>query len=336
MIRVFIVFSIFFSFIYAGELANKEEFFKMCKNPTPSQKITLDILAKRKQITYENYCKLLFYRTDTRSFSTGTKILNITDLSPLKFFTNLESLRLNNNKVKDISVIKYLKKLKELNLSGNPISDISPLKNLKYLENLNIYATNIEDLSPINSINTLKGLSYGFMKNIHTIDISQIKDLVNLEFLGLGNIKIKNFCMINKFKNLKSFFAPNSTTNQDLNCITNLKKLSRLRLKNAQITNIDFISNFPNMKHLFLNQTNIEDISVLRKLSFLTIVDISDTKVTDASNIMPPDRKNLVFTANDTSLIACSPKNTNDLKEGKSCFNKGGTLKPFWKRWLGL
>ncbi|MCP4969273.1 MAG: leucine-rich repeat domain-containing protein [Arcobacter sp.] len=123
-----------------------------------------------------------------------------------------------------------------------------------------------------------------------------------------------------------------------MNSLKNLKKLKRLRLsKNKFITNIDFILNFQNMQELFLNNTNIKDISILKKLPHLNILDISATQVTDASDIMTPNRKYLVFRADNTPLKWCSPKNSKDVEEGKSCFEKDGkTLKPWWKRIIGL
>ncbi|RXJ65260.1 hypothetical protein CRV08_15545 [Halarcobacter ebronensis] len=178
------------------------------------------------------------------------------------------------------------------------------------------------------------------MKDIDTIDISQIKDLTNLEYLGLGNVKVKNFQMINNFINLTNFSPTRTVTEQDMNTLINLKKLERLSLRNNTfITNIDFILNFPNMKELFLNNTSIKDISVLKKLPKLTILNISGTQVTDASGIMANTDVHpeyLTFTASNTPLRWCSPKNTQEIIDGKSCYEKDGTLKPFWKRWLGL
>ncbi len=339
MIKVVLLCFVLSNILFAGKLANKEEFMKMCNNPTPSQKITFEALAKDKLIKIDNdMCAYLYTKTGTSAFSSGSKIQNITDLSPLKFFRRLTSLALPDNKVKDISILKHLTKLKELNLSGNPVSDLSALKDLKHLEDLDLRKTQVTDLSILNNIKTLESLSYGYLKNIDTIDISQIKDLTNLEYLGLGDLKIKNFHLINNFINLESFNTPRSITVQDMNSLTKLKKLTRLDLGDAKfITNIDFILNFPNMKHLFLNNTSIKDISILKKLPHLNILNVSGTQVTDASDIMTPNRKYLVFRADNTPLKWCSPQNSKDVEEGKSCFEKDGkTLKPWWKRIIGL
>ncbi|RXJ90073.1 hypothetical protein CRV00_13990, partial [Malaciobacter molluscorum] len=289
MTKIFILFILLTNILFAKGLANKKEFMKMCNNPTPSQKITFEALAKDNRVKIDQQmCDYLYIQTDTSGFSSANADTNnITDLSPLQFFLDLESIRLYDNKVKDISVLKHLTKLKELNLSGNPVSDLSALKDLKYLEDLDLYSTQVSDLSPINSIKTLQILSYGYMDNIDTIDISQIKDLRNLEYLGLGRLKIKNFHLINNFTNLTNFSPPRTITEENMNLLVNLKKLERLRLSNNKhIRNIDFILNFPNMQELFLNKTNIKDISTLKKLPKLTILDISNTQVTDASGVL--------------------------------------------------
>jgi len=79
-------------------------------------------------------------------------------------------------------------------------------------------------------------------------------------------------------------------------------------------------------------------ISTLKKLPKLTILDISNPQVTDARGILSNtnvDPKYLAFSADNTPLKICSPKNTKDIREGKSCFEKDGkTLKSWWKRCL--
>ena len=54
----------------------------------------------------------------------------LTDISGIKVFKNLNGLWLNKNKIINISVIQYLKEIKILFLSNNEIKDISVLKNL--------------------------------------------------------------------------------------------------------------------------------------------------------------------------------------------------------------
>lgn len=353
MIKVILLIFILSKFLFAGDLANKKEFMKMCNNPTPSQKITFEALAKDNRVKIdEQMCAYLYSKTGRSGFSPAydaTDTTKITDLSPLQFFLDLESLRLPLNKVKDISILKYLTKLKDLDLSDNPVSDLSPLKGLKHLKALNLYSTQVTDLSAINNIKTLQRLSYGYMKNIDTIDISQIKDLINLEYLSLGDLKVKNFNMINNFINLTSFRPPRTTILEDISSLTNLKKLERLDLGNAKfITNIDFVVNFSKLSSLSIDNTNVENIDILKNVQTLKYLNIKNTKVRDASAIT--GRQDFTLSAYDAiffnspftrfeeaPLRWCSPKNSKDVKEGKSCFEKDGkTLKPWWKRMLGI
>ena len=63
---------------------------------------------------------------------------NLTDISGVKLFKNLEVLRLDHNKLINISDIKYLNKLEylciiNLELESDQIQYINSLNNLKYL-----------------------------------------------------------------------------------------------------------------------------------------------------------------------------------------------------------
>ena len=62
----------------------------------------------------------------------------LTDISGVKLFKNLEYLDIKNNEIKDISVIKYLKDLEylditNLKLESDQIQYINSLKNIKEL-----------------------------------------------------------------------------------------------------------------------------------------------------------------------------------------------------------
>ena len=350
MIRVIlglVLFNSFFlsSFLFAGKLANEKEFLKMCNDPSPSQKITLEAIAKSNLIQIDkdmciniNRRFIIIEIGHLKAFDN-----NITDLTPLLFFPHLTSLYLSRNNIKDISILKHLTKLKELDLSNNPVSDLSALKDLKFLKQLNIYNTNVTNLSPLNSIKTLKSLSYSNHKRT-VFDASEIKDLRNLKYLGLGHIKIKNFCMMNNFINLERFSPTNTTTNEDLNCLTKLKNLDILRLNdNTQITNIDFVLNFPKLGSLSIHNTKVRNIDILKDVHTLKYLGIKDTPIKDVSVLA--GRQNFTLNAYESPFIDtpflsnltwCSPKNTQDLRDGKSCLNKDGTLKPFWKRIFGL
>ena len=120
----------------------------------------------------ENITELILYKNQLTNIS-GIRLFKnleklwlynnkITDISVLKNLKNLKSLSIANNNLTDISVIKYLNKLKQLNISNNKIKDISVVKNLTELEIL--YINNLElesdQIQYINSLNNLKELIY--------------------------------------------------------------------------------------------------------------------------------------------------------------------------------
>ena len=84
----------------------------------------------------------------------------LTDISGLKIFKNLEYLYLWNNRFTDISVLKYLTKLKELSIGYSEIKDISIIQYLTELEYLNIDYLELESnqIKYIKNLNNLKEL----------------------------------------------------------------------------------------------------------------------------------------------------------------------------------
>jgi len=73
-------------------------------------------------------------------------INELTDITGIKLFKNLEHLYLESNNISDISVLKNLKKLENLGLQNNGLTDISVLKYLKKLNALFLNNNNITDI----------------------------------------------------------------------------------------------------------------------------------------------------------------------------------------------
>ena len=81
----------------------------------------------------------------------------LTDISGIKLFKNLEELYLNYNKLKNISVLKDLISLKELYISSNNIKNISVINSLVNLKELSINELEL-DSNQIKYINSCKNL----------------------------------------------------------------------------------------------------------------------------------------------------------------------------------
>ena len=106
----------------------------------------------------------------------------ISDLTPLVSLTKLTKLWLGSNELSDLSPLASLTNLDWLVLSANPISDISPLASLTNLTILSLFANQIGDLSPLASLTNLTRLT------LTGNQISDISPLVENSGLGEGDL----------------------------------------------------------------------------------------------------------------------------------------------------
>lgn len=278
------------------ELGLKEE-----DNITISQLETITKLSlyssnniKIVDLTGLEYCKNLIELTCSWS--------SVSDLTPLKKLVKLEKIVLNGNKISDISVLKNLVNLKNLYIDDNKINDISVLRNLVNLEHLNLINAGISDISPIENLINLKALN---LSENEISDISPLRDLVNLEHLNLSDNNIIDISPIKNLTKLISFWAYNNKINdisalenlinlQDVllikNNITGIKgiekldKIIKLDLSNNKIKNIDALENSPIYK-LYLDDNEIQDISVLSTCNNLIELQLSKNKISDISSL---------------------------------------------------
>ena len=115
------------------------------------------------------------------------KNANISDLTGLKFATNLTSLALgygetgNSNAVTDLSPLADLIQLISLDLAGNSISDISAVMGLTNLTWLHFWGNSISDISPVAGLTNLTTLYLG------DNNISDLSPLVANTGLGSGD-----------------------------------------------------------------------------------------------------------------------------------------------------
>ena len=124
------------------------------------EELELKILT---ELDITDYCNLNDINPDNIT-ELNLKYNNLTDISGIKLFKNLNTLYLNSNELTDISVLKYLIKLKELYLNNNKITNISVLKNLTNLINLDIENLELES-DQIEYIKSLKNIKKIWCKN---------------------------------------------------------------------------------------------------------------------------------------------------------------------------
>ncbi|PHR56507.1 MAG: hypothetical protein COA44_07815 [Arcobacter sp.] len=309
-----------------ADLLRRDIFMEMCLNPTTMQKVILCAIHETR--FSEPACdKLSKDYINNEKLSLRLSYDNLTDISPLKYFKGLSKLDISRNKITDISVLSKFKMLKKLNISHNPITDISPLNTLYNLEELSMKNDYLRDISSIKKLQKLKTLT--IKGKINTLE--PLRELTELKELSFNSQKSSDICVLNNLNSLTSleFIISNIS---DISCLKDLQNLKSLKITDSPIQDISVVSNYPKLSSINLNDTNVKDISVLKPLLNIVTVNINNTNVTDAS---PLSGKYMsMFSAENTPLRWCSPKTSQEMIDGVSCYETDETLKPLWKRML--
>ncbi|RXJ92848.1 hypothetical protein CRV00_11920 [Malaciobacter molluscorum] len=330
-------------------LLSKDSFIDICKNPTIEQQKTINALIEG----YNEFRKMdinrpLLDQKDPHiceKLAKGKGFPNITskdisDLSIIKYFSANESLNLWNNKISDITALKYLTKLTKLNLGLNNVSKgVESLENLP-LKELNIDITENIDLKYIGNIKTLEYLSIWGGQNTQSLN-----NLINLKSLSLASVDIQSLCDLKGLQSLKSLDLRWNKNLSSLECIDEFKNLKKLNIKGSPITDLTPLIHADSIEEFHFYQMPVKDISPLAKMKNLNSILFTETKIKYLSPLK--ESKSIKFAEDlseklieeyfNRSLAHCSPKNMEEVREGKSCFEKDGkTLKPWWKRWFGL
>lgn len=322
----------------------QKKFMKLCLKPSLSQLNTLKTIKRQAQCCIPTIPSAKGCRQMRNCYISPYEFYgvyklrvidsNISDLSPVQFFKSPEAMILNKNNISDVSYLSALDNIDELSLTGNPLKDISGLKNLK-LYTLSINETPIKDISPLKHMTSLRTLTMGDnvtnlkpLKNLlhlrtlcitakHKIDICQIKNLTSLMDLTVIGGDIANISCLSKLVNLTNLTLEDMPL-KDISVVKNYTKLQRLTLKNIKVSNINMIRNLKNFS-ISLTNTKVQDLSIMTQMK------------NDGQHVYI---NSIDFRGN--PLVRCSPKNDYDISHGKSCYEKNGKRKPFWKLWLGL
>lgn len=325
------------------EVAQKK-FKELCMSPTDSQMESFKLLKSHSlcgvaSLPSEEACNDIkncyiskYARYSLYKFSiTDT---DLSDLSPFKYFKSSRNFVLNSNKIKDLSPLAELKNIESLDLVGNPIDNLKPLVNLN-LKSLRLLDTPVKDLSPLEHMTSLRLLTLGE----EVEDLSPLKNLKKLYLLSLTSKNITDICEIENLTSLDSLSIRGGGVS-DISCLKDLTNIDYLYLKDIPLKDLTVLKHFKKLKFLTLNNVPVESIDSLDIANNSLKVELINTKVKDLSVLLKLKKKGLrVYIDRDSTgnpLVRCSPKNDNDLDNGKSCYEDDGVLKPIWKRWIGL
>ncbi len=119
--------------------------------------------------------------------------LNLENITPLGYLTNLLSVNLNNNQISDTTPLIDCKYLIFVNLNHNQISDIGPLSQLSQLKTLYLNHNQISDILLLTSLTHLETLT---LSHNEITDVSPLRRLDKLKTVSLSYNKIEDLSPI--------------------------------------------------------------------------------------------------------------------------------------------
>jgi internalin A len=236
-------------FLYGiGAYANN--FLSYCQNNSLSieEKVTLSYI-KIKMRAFS--CEELNAKIPQTTSLDLSNTKDISDLTPLKFFKNIEDLNLNKSiKIKDLRPLSNLTSLKTLELEDNKIEDLTPLSGLNLLETLVLDWNKIKDYQPICQLPNLKVLKISF-NQVKIVD--HLRNLPSLEIIFINGNQIKDISSMAELTQLK-------VAKLWLNEIQDISPLKNLML----LENIDVEEN-PIIKNTSNCPTDVNTTKVVRQ-----------------------------------------------------------------------
>ncbi len=211
----------------------------------------------------------------------------ITDLSPLSKLSDLTWLDLGNNKITSVSELSGLTNLVRLYLQNNAITDLTGLEELTGVETLNLTNNHLENadaLQQMQSLNILYVAGCGLTQRQLAelvealpecvLDVDVLTDIP--EYVKIGDISYSTSTTAIYLDNM-------DLTDSELANLKYMVDLTVLDLSGNRISNLNLLSGLTALTTLYLDSTNVEDISALSDLFRLEKLSLSNTSVSDLS-----------------------------------------------------
>jgi len=212
-----------------------------------------------------NITNSLIYETDTLHLENK----NISNLSGLSSFENLENLYLSNNNISSIDEIKNCQYMEELYVPNNPKlgNNISAIENMTNLVKLDLSTIGMTSIQSIHNLMTKWQEDYYYP----------------LTYLNLSNNTIGNINNIGKITSLEELYISNIGI-EDIGEVKDLTALKTLNASGNQIEDISPLTSLIRLKYLTISSNKIQDITPISKIS-LDSLDFSNNKVKDISTL---------------------------------------------------
>lgn len=183
----------------------------------------------------------------------------ITDLTPLKDFSNLTKISFSGNQVEDVTPLASLTNLTNITAINNPIKTIEPLKNLSNVKYICLDGNHLTNINTIQNWNHLEEISF---QNNQIVEVPNLSNLTNLESINISHNKI-----------------------QTINNLSRLEKLEKLEIDNNELTSLEGIQNLVNLKVLSCSNNQISELSGLETLEKLENLNINKNQIQDITSL---------------------------------------------------
>lgn len=160
--------------------------------------------------------------------------LDIVSLNGLEQLTELDTLRLSNNRIDDIAPLGTLLGLTYLDLANNPIENVDTLGDLTNLTVLNLCTVDAANFHPLARLTRLRRFS---LCQTDISDIGFVRGMTDLESLFLGYNSIADLAPLADKKSLISLHV-NHNDIIDIAPLVSLVRLEKLVLSDNPVFDI--------------------------------------------------------------------------------------------------
>lgn len=208
---------------------------------------------------------------------------DLSDLSPIGNFSNINYLHLSNSSITDIRLDKNLNNIRSLWLKAENLSSLEFLERMPNLENLMIIETPLRNLEFVTQINKLKSL-YLTKNNVN--DCSALREVKTLVYLSVYDNPISSLAFIEHLDKLQ-YLSIGKVPANDFEPLQNLPNIKKISINNTSLKEIKFVKSMTLLHALNLAHNEILDISGIEDLPSLINIDLSNNHI---KNIYPLSR----------------------------------------------
>ncbi|CAL5989454.1 leucine-rich_repeat domain-containing protein [Hexamita inflata] len=201
----------------------------------------------------------------------GLKVLylsenNLTEISHLSNFIDLQSLHLDYNKqLQNIGPLKFCTQLTELIIHDTSVADIWPLQFQKNLKTLIMAQTKVVDLHPLQNLYRLEKIS---AYDACIIDICSLSKLTQLKELNFRNNKITNADSLKHHDNFSKYnFSHQEVPTPDE--LTFYNKILSVHNSQKQIRKIQYEKSVPKFRESMTHQREYINLKINEQIQVI-------------------------------------------------------------------